>query len=91
MFIGWYQPNLFEPLVQHHLIMRPGTDNFMWSLSFVILIGIFSLTTILWRARYHFDEKTTQDSHSQTEQRKQLAKYCQTENDESEGLVDLSP
>ena len=51
IILGWKYPDAFEHWTSPNFQLSPRDDSFYWVFSFVIFMGIYSLTVILYRAR----------------------------------------
>ena len=52
MVLGWNCPDAFEHWNSSTFLLPPGDERFYWVFSFVLLIGVYSMTTVLYRARH---------------------------------------
>ena len=50
--LGWHYPDYFEHWISPKFRLSPCEERFYWVFFVVLLIGVYSLTTTLYRARH---------------------------------------
>ena len=50
MVLGWHYPDAFEHWNSPEFLFSPRKRDFYWIFSIAILVGVYSLTVILYRA-----------------------------------------
>ena len=51
MILGWYDPNYMDHWTSPEFRLHPTSERFFWMFGSTLMMGCFSLTTILYRAR----------------------------------------
>ena len=67
LIIGGNYPEAFEHWSSRKFWLTPGTERFYWVFSVVILVGILSLTAILYRVRHITNLQCRKDSLKSTD------------------------